>query len=48
MIDAVSQTMNCDWDKVLELNIMQFLNIYCYAVDKANEESRKLKEGWKK
>lgn len=41
MLKRVADTYNCDIDKASRLNIIEFLNVYAYAID---EEKRKVEE----
>ena len=43
-IDTVSKTINTDWDTVFGKNVVEFLNILCYARDKAEMERQQMKE----
>jgi hypothetical protein len=47
MIDIVSETTKDSWDKVSEYNVFQFFNIFCYYIDKTNEQKRQMDE-WKR
>lgn len=42
MIDSVSETVRMNWEEVLGMQLPVFLNILCYAIDKADNEARKL------
>ena len=47
LVDGVSDTLRCEWDKVWMMPAIEFLNIVCYRKDKAEEEKREI-EKWKK
>lgn len=46
-MDAVSETLRCEWDKVWNLPALEFLNLLAYRRDKQAEEKTKI-EKWKK
>lgn len=46
-MDAVSDTCRCEWDKVWEMPVMEFLNVLSYRKDKAAKEQREIEE-WKR
>ena len=46
-VDAVSETCRCSWEEVWRMEVMEFLNIVCYARDKAEERKRSI-ERWKR
>lgn len=46
-MDAVSETLRCEWDKVWNLPALEFLNLLAYRRDKQAEEKAKI-EKWKK
>lgn len=43
MIDGVSEIYRCDWEKATKIPVMEFFNVYSYAVSK-NENQRMLIE----
>lgn len=47
IVDRVSETVRDSWEKVMQMNVYEFFNILCYAIDKANEEKRQL-DNWRK
>ena len=46
-VDAVAETCRCDWDKVWQMTITEFLNLLSYRKDKV-EESKRQMEQWKR
>lgn len=48
MIDTVSSTYNCDWDKACKLNVNEFLNVYSYHIAKTRREIEIQKEAYNK
>lgn len=47
MVNVVSDTVRMPFDKVFDMEIYEFLNIYCFAVDKANYEKQQIKKQMK-
>lgn len=47
IVDRVAETVRDSWDKVMQMNVYEFFNILCYAIDKSEEERRRV-EHWKK
>lgn len=43
MIDIVSEIYRCDWEKATRIPVMEFFNVYSYAVAK-NENQKMLIE----
>ena len=43
-VDAVSKTINTDWDTVFNKNIVEFLNILSYSKDKTELEKQQQKQ----
>jgi len=39
--------MRISWDEVFSMSVLQFLNMICYRMDKAEEQKREI-ERWKK
>lgn len=48
MIDTVSETQRCSWHEAENLNVYEFLNTFCYAVDKARHREKVEKEAYEK
>lgn len=48
IVDAISETLRVSWDDVYQMNIYSFLNVYCYIIDKNNDEKRRIEEFKKK
>ncbi len=48
MIDTVSSTYNCDWEKACKLNVNEFLNVYSYHIAKTRREIEIQKEAYNK
>lgn len=46
-MDLVAKTMNVSWDEVFGKPAREFLNVICYAKDKADFEKEQI-EQWKK
>lgn len=46
-MDAVSETCRCEWDKVWEMPVLQFLNILSYRKEKIDKERKEI-EDWKR
>lgn len=38
MVDAVSEIYRCSWDRVFDMNVFEFLNIYSYVVAKGEHQ----------
>lgn len=47
MVDTVSHTVNESWSVVFEMGVFEFLNILCYARDKAEFEKQQIQK-WAK
>lgn len=47
MVDNVASITHLDWNKVMEMHIIEFLNINCYIRDK-NEYEKQQMEKWKR
>lgn len=47
MVDNVASITHLDWNKVMEMLIIEFLNINCYIRDK-NEYEKQQMEKWKR
>ena len=45
-VESVSKTYGCDWDKVMEMPLIMFLNLICYNRDKDAFENA-MNERWK-
>ena len=48
MIDTVSETQRIPWGEATSLNVYEFLNTFCYAIDKARYKERLQKEAFDK
>lgn len=48
MVDNVAKTVNESWKAVFEMNVFEFLNILCYARDKAEFERQQIQKWAKK
>lgn len=46
-ISQVSKELGVSWFEVYKTNVMVFLNVICFLIDKSNEEKRQL-EQWKR
>lgn len=47
-MDKVSETIREPWQIVFDMGVVEFLNILCYSMDKAEFERKKIKEWQKK
>lgn len=47
MVDTVSEITRLNWQEVFKLSVIEFLNIACYARDKAEHEKQQV-EAWKR
>lgn len=47
MVDAVSETYRCSWDRVFEMTVFHWVNLYIYGIEKSKEEKRKI-DNWKR
>ena len=48
LIDKAAETMRISWDEMFQKNVIEFLNVCCYASDKAKLETEQMKEFEKK
>lgn len=48
MIDTVSETQRISWKEATDLTVMEFLNTFCYAVEKARHREKIQKEAYDK
>lgn len=48
MIDTVSETQRISWKEAEDLTVMEFLNTFCYAVEKARHREKLQKEAYEK
>lgn len=48
MIDLVSETYKCDWDRACHMNVFEFLNVYSYAIAKLQTEQAMIKASYDK
>lgn len=46
-MDAVAETLRCDWDKVWSMPVVEFFNILSYRRDKMEKE-KKDREQWQR
>lgn len=48
MLDSVSETYRCDWEKASRMNVYEFLNIYQYRYRKLEYENARTKAEYDK
>ncbi len=48
MIDTVSEMQRISWKEATDLSVMEFLNTFCYAIEKARHREKLQKEAYDK
>ncbi len=48
MIDTVSETQRINWSQATSLNVYEFLNTLCYAIEKARYREKLQQEAFDK
>lgn len=46
-VDSVSEATHETWDKVWQMNVVEFLNIICYLKDKAEYKNKEI-DKWRR